>query len=93
MIDGVDETIDSMTNRSYFLVADRLSRGEIVEEQWHIITDYTMARRDLGYINCRFVSRRGASLHPGTDVSYHNKYQFSITHNAIVDWARGNELW
>jgi hypothetical protein len=31
-IDGVNETIDCMINRSYFLVADRFAKGEIVED-------------------------------------------------------------
>jgi hypothetical protein len=32
-INGVNKTIDSMINRSYFLAADWFPRGEIVEEQ------------------------------------------------------------
>ena len=69
-IDDVNETIDSMINRSYFLVTDRFPRGQIVEEQWHINKNFIDWRgRDLRYLNYRFVSRRGASLDAGTDVN------------------------
>jgi hypothetical protein len=70
LIDGVNETIDSMTNTAVILIADWFPGGEMAVEQWHINNIFIDLRgRDFRGLNREFVSRRRASLDPGTDVT------------------------
>jgi hypothetical protein len=57
-IDWVNETIDSMANHSNTLVAGWFPEGKMAEKQWHVDKNYVDSRRrDLKFLNCRFVSR------------------------------------
>ena len=58
-----------MTNTAVVLVADWFPGGEMAVEQWHI--DYIfidLRGRHFRGLNREFVSRRRASLDPGTDI-------------------------
>jgi len=58
-----------MTKTAVILVADRCPGGEMAVEQWHIDHIFIGLRgRVFRGLNRWFVSRRGASLDPGTDV-------------------------
>jgi hypothetical protein len=72
-IDGINETIDSIINCCNFLVAYWFPKAKMDEEQRHMDKTFVdLRRRDLGYLNRRFVSRQRASLDPGTDVIQEN---------------------
>lgn len=71
-IDGVTETSDSMTNTAVIFVAYRYPGGEMTVEKLFVDHIFTDSRgRDFRSPNRWFVSRRGTSLDPGTDVSYY----------------------
>jgi hypothetical protein len=85
-IDGVNERIDNMINRSNFLVTDWFPRGEIVKKQWYIDNNFVdLQGRDLRCLNYRFVSWWGASLDAGTDVRIRNQLHSRTLYDFIFD--------
>lgn len=56
-INGINEEIDSMINRSNFLVTDWFPEGELVKKQLYINNNFIDLRgKDLRCLKYRFVS-------------------------------------
>ena len=69
-IGGVSKTSEWMINTAINLVADRYPAGEKAAKQRHMDHIFTdLWWRVFEGLNHQFVSRRGVSLHIGTDIN------------------------